>query len=127
MRACVPAPVTIPGYEVGPPLEQRGVAVVYQARQVVVGRDVAVKVLPAVDLDDADQQRFERDHALGQLSWQPIVVVVHDAGRTQEGQPFIASRHRSWRSTPTSNPPTSTRCADTVSSWSCSRTSVTSS
>ncbi len=89
-----PGALTVPGYEVGEPLGRGGFSVVYRARQVAVGREVALKILTAVDLDADGQRRFEREcQALGALSWHPNIVVVHDAGRTDQGQPYIAMEH----------------------------------
>lgn len=89
-----PGALSVPGYEVGEPLGRGGFSIVYRARQVAVGREVALKVLTALDLDADGQRRFEREcQALGALSWHPNIVVVHDAGRTDQGQPYIAMEY----------------------------------
>lgn len=85
------AGLTVPGFEIGPVLGRGGFSVVYRARQTDLDRDVALKVLTAVDLDEEGQRRFEREcKAMGRLSWHPNIVVVHASGRTLQGQPFIA-------------------------------------
>jgi Tol biopolymer transport system component len=49
-------------YEIGPLLGFGGMADVYQARDMTLGRDVAIKILPEVFTADADRRaRFERE------------------------------------------------------------------
>jgi serine/threonine protein kinase len=64
---------------------------VYRARDGALGRDVAVKVLPAQFSADPDRlRRFEVEaRAAGALS-HPNVVVTYDLG-THEGMPFVVS------------------------------------
>src|SRR5688572_22484492 len=68
-----------------------GMGEVYRARDARLGRDVAVKVLPAVASDRADRiRRFEREaRAAGSLN-HPNVVIVFDVG-DHAGAPFIVS------------------------------------
>jgi len=62
---------------------------VYRARDPRIGREVAVKVLPASFADSADRlQRFEREaRAAGTLS-HPNLVTIHELG-SHEGSPYI--------------------------------------
>jgi Tol biopolymer transport system component len=68
-----------------------GMGEVYRAHDHRLGRDVAVKVLPAVWVSDADRrERFEREaRAVAALN-HPNIVAVHDVG-TDAGVPFIVS------------------------------------
>lgn len=71
-----------------------GFAVVYRARQTQFDRDVAVKVLTRVDLDDAGRMRFVREcRAIGSLSWHPTVITVFGAGETDSGQPYLVMEY----------------------------------
>jgi Tol biopolymer transport system component len=64
---------------------------VYRGRDPRLGREVAIKVLPAHYLCDADRlDRFEREARAAAALNHPNVVVIHDTG-TYNGVPFIAS------------------------------------
>ena len=72
-------------YEILAPLGAGGMGEVYRARDANLGRDVAVKVLPA-DLADNPEalSRFEREaRAVAQLS-HPNILAIHDFGRQGE-------------------------------------------
>ncbi|WP_405822146.1 serine/threonine protein kinase [Streptomyces sp. NBC_01390] len=80
----------VPGYEVVEVLGQGGFATVYRARQLSVGREVALKMDSRVLATDRDRQRFLREvTAAGQLSGHPHVVAVHDAGVLDNGHPYM--------------------------------------
>jgi serine/threonine protein kinase len=85
-------PVEVAGYEIIRELGRGGFAVVYLAKQPVLNRTVALKVLTHIDPNDADAlHRFEAEcQAIGSLSWHPHVVTVYDVGRTADGRPFMA-------------------------------------
>ncbi|WP_329270910.1 serine/threonine-protein kinase [Streptomyces sp. NBC_01451] len=80
----------VPGYEVVEVLGQGGFATVYRARQLAVGREVALKMDSRVLATDRDRQRFLREvTAAGQLSGHPHVVAVYDAGVLDDGRPYM--------------------------------------
>src|ERR1700694_532641 len=64
---------------------------VYRARDPRLGRDVAIKVLPASFSNDADRlRRFEQEaRAAGALD-HPNILAIHDIG-TQDGAPYVVS------------------------------------
>ena len=68
-----------------------GMGEVYRARDTRIGRDVAVKVLPASLARDSDRMaRFEQEaRAAGMLN-HPNLLVLHDIG-TYEGAPFLVT------------------------------------
>jgi eukaryotic-like serine/threonine-protein kinase len=76
-------------YEILAPLGAGGMGEVYRARDTRLGREVAVKVLPASLAGDADRlRRFEQEaRAASQLN-HPNIVTVHDFG-THEGAPYV--------------------------------------
>jgi serine/threonine-protein kinase len=84
-----PVPPSLPGYELGEMLGRGGMGVVYRARQLASGREVAVKVLPRDLLVDAESvARFGREaRAKSQLD-HPNVCAFYELGE-HEGQPFI--------------------------------------
>ena len=64
---------------------------VYRARDPQLGREVAIKVLPAAFWHDADRQRtFEREARAAATLNDPHVVGVHDFG-VHEGIAFIVT------------------------------------
>ena len=78
-------------YEIVSPLAVGGMGEVYRARDLRLGREVAIKVLPASLSSDPDRlRRFEQEaRATGSLN-HPNVLVVHDVG-THEGAPYLVT------------------------------------
>ena len=76
-------------YEIVAPIGAGGMGEVYRARDPRIGRDVAIKVLPASFAKDEDRmQRFEREaRAAGTLN-HPNLVTIHEFG-SHEGSPYI--------------------------------------
>ncbi len=69
-----------------------GMAVVYRARQIALGRDVAVKILPPhLALDPNFAERFRREVATIAHLEHAHIVPVHDYGM-QEGITFVVMR-----------------------------------
>ncbi len=68
-------------YEVVAPLGAGGMGEVYRAKDTRLGRDVAVKILPAsISADPVAKQRFEREaKTISGLS-HPNICVLHDVG-----------------------------------------------
>ncbi|MEU1185487.1 serine/threonine-protein kinase [Streptomyces sp. NPDC005820] len=85
-----PGRIALSGYEVQEVLGQGGFATVYRARQLAVGREVALKVDSRVLSTPRDRQRFLREvTAAGQLSGHPHVVPVYDAGVLADDRPYM--------------------------------------
>ena len=85
-----------PGTDLGPyriiePIGAGGMGEVYRARDGRIGRDVAVKVLPARFSQDPDRlRRFEQEaRAAGALN-HPNILVIYDVG-THEGAPYVVA------------------------------------
>ena len=78
-------------YEILAPLGAGGMGEVYRARDARLGREVAIKVLPASFSADPDRlRRFEQEaRAAGALN-HPNVIAVHDIG-SHEGAPYVVS------------------------------------
>ncbi|MGW2888434.1 serine/threonine-protein kinase [Streptomyces griseoruber] len=85
-----PGRIGLSGYEIQEVLGQGGFATVYRARQLAVGREVALKVDSRVLSTPRDRQRFLREvTAAGQLSGHPHVVPVYDAGVLADDRPYM--------------------------------------
>jgi serine/threonine protein kinase/tetratricopeptide (TPR) repeat protein len=76
-------------YEVLAPLGAGGMGEVYRARDTRLAREVAVKVLPAGFVADADRlRRFEVEARSVSALNHPNIVTIHDVG-TQDGAPYV--------------------------------------
>jgi Tol biopolymer transport system component len=78
-------------YEISAFIGAGGMGEVYKARDTRLGRDVAVKVLPASFAADAERlRRFEQEaRAVAALS-HPNILAVYDIG-THDGAPYLVS------------------------------------
>jgi serine/threonine protein kinase len=78
-------------YEIVKPLGRGAMGMVYVARDPVLERDVAVKVMVAGIADDPNaRQRFEREAKAVARMMHQNVVTVHDMGYHADGSPYIA-------------------------------------
>jgi eukaryotic-like serine/threonine-protein kinase len=78
-------------YEILSPLGAGGMGEVYRARDTRLGRDVAVKVLPATFSSDRDRlRRFEQEACAAGALNHPNILSIHDIG-THDGAPYVVS------------------------------------
>jgi len=78
-------------YEILSPLGAGGMGEVYRARDTRLGRDVAVKVLPASYSSDRDRlHRFEQEACAAGALNHPNILSIHDIG-THDGSPYVVS------------------------------------
>lgn len=84
-----PRQVRIGGYEIEREIGHGGMGTVFLARQIGLGRRVALKVLPGTSrLSERTRHRFLAEaHALGKLG-HPNVVVIHEVFQTPEACAF---------------------------------------
>src|SRR5882757_8145529 len=78
-------------YEITAKIGAGGMGEVYRAKDTRLGRDVAIKVLPASFASDVDRlRRFEQEaRATGMLN-HPNILAVYDVG-THEGVPYLVT------------------------------------
>ena len=78
-------------YEILSALGAGGMGEVYRARDLRLGRDVAVKVLPSTFSSDPERlRRFEQEARAAAALNHPNILAVYDIG-THEGAPYIVS------------------------------------
>src|SRR6266542_2796925 len=76
-------------YEILAPLGAGGMGEVYKARDPRLGREVAIKVLPASFSQDADRlRRFEQEARAAGVLNHPNITAVYDIG-THEDAPYV--------------------------------------
>ncbi len=78
-------------YEIISAIGAGGMGEVYRAKDSRLGREVAVKVLPAAYSDDPERlRRFEQEaRAIGMLN-HPNILAIYDVG-THDGAPYVVS------------------------------------
>jgi eukaryotic-like serine/threonine-protein kinase len=78
-------------YEIVGAVGAGGMGEVYRARDPRLGRDVAIKVLPAEFSADSDRlRRFELEARAAATLSHPNILAVHDIGQ-HDGSPYIVS------------------------------------
>jgi eukaryotic-like serine/threonine-protein kinase len=87
----LPAGARLGPYEVVAPLGAGGMGEVYRAKDPRLGRDVAVKVLPASFSQNPDRLwRFEQEARAASALNHPGILTIHDIGE-YEGSPYVVS------------------------------------
>jgi eukaryotic-like serine/threonine-protein kinase len=81
-------------YRIIAPLGAGGMGEVYLAEDTVLGRQVALKLLPTYfSSEPARLRRFEQEARLASTLTHPNICVIHEVGRTEDGQEFIAMEY----------------------------------
>ena len=88
------APPQIPGFEYVRLLGLGGFADVFEYRQELPSRSVAVKVLLASSLDSATRERFFAEaNLMARLSHHPSIVTIYHADIAADGRPFLVMEY----------------------------------
>ncbi len=78
-------------YEIASPLGAGGMGEVYRAKDPRLGREVAIKVLPASFSQDPDRlRRFEQEARAAGVLNHPNILAIYDIG-THDGSPYVVS------------------------------------
>lgn len=87
----IPLNTRLGRYEIRKQLGAGGMGEVYLAYDPKIGRDVAIKVLPAAFFSDEERlRRFEQEaRAVGALN-HPNILAIHDVGK-HDGGPYVVS------------------------------------
>jgi serine/threonine protein kinase len=86
-------------YDVTELLGKGGMGVVYLARQRMMDRWVAIKMLQAeLTQDDVSVKRFQQEAKAASCLNHPHLVTLHDYGITPTGQPFLVMEYLQGRS-----------------------------
>ena len=81
-------------YQIVNLIGEGGMGEVYLATDTILGRRVALKVLPAfVSKDPERLRRFTQEARAASRLSHPNVCVVHEIGETEDGRPFIAMEY----------------------------------
>jgi serine/threonine protein kinase/Tol biopolymer transport system component len=81
-------------YQIVNLIGEGGMGEVYLATDTILGRRVALKVLPAfVSKDPERLRRFTQEARAASRLTHPNVCVVHEIGETDDGRPFIAMEY----------------------------------
>ncbi len=100
-KATPPMPATMPsrlgldmaGYEIDTEVARGGMGVVYRARDTVLGRDLAVKVLQERYRNNADVvRRFIEEAQIAAQLQHPGVVPIHELGTFPDGRPYFTMK-----------------------------------
>ena len=90
-RVALAAGTKLGEYEIKSMLGAGGMGEVYRARDARLGRDVAIKVLPALLSADAERlRRFEQEARAAAALNHPNILAVHQMG-TQDGATYLVS------------------------------------
>ncbi|MDQ3033929.1 MAG: protein kinase [Myxococcota bacterium] len=77
-------------YFIERPLGEGGMAVVYRARNALVDRPVAVKIMnPQLSRDASLKERFRREAKNAAAIAHPNIIEIHDYGETDDGTPYL--------------------------------------
>lgn len=79
-------------YEVTDFIAAGGMGEVYRARHTVLGRDVAIKILPARQSDEAAARRLIREARNAAVLSHPGICTIHEIGESPDG-PFIVMEY----------------------------------
>jgi eukaryotic-like serine/threonine-protein kinase len=79
---------TLGPYEIIAPLGAGGTGDVYRARDLRLGRDVAIKVLQASSADPVAAARLQREARTASALNHPHICAIYDIGET-DGRPFL--------------------------------------
>src|SRR6188474_1915112 len=91
MTMALPPGTHIGAFEIVALLGKGGMGEVYRARDTRLGRDVAIKILPAGHATDPDRlERFAREARAAAALNHPNILSVYDVGNGPDG-PFIVS------------------------------------
>jgi hypothetical protein len=78
-------------YEIRSKIGAGGMGEVYQARDMEIGRDVAVKVLPSTFSADKDRlNRFQQEACAAGALNHPNILSIYDVGK-HDGSPYVVS------------------------------------
>ncbi len=83
---------TLTGYALGAVIGRGGMGEVVQARDLQIGRDVAIKRMRGAATDDEAVARFLREAKIQARLDHPAIVPVHELGRDAHGEPYFTMK-----------------------------------
>src|SRR5215475_2172655 len=85
------AGTTISHYRVTEKIGAGGMGEVYRAHDPRLGRDVAIKIVPAASSTDTDRLRRFEQEARAAAANHPNIVAIYDVGTWEYGTPYVVS------------------------------------
>ena len=85
-------PLDAPGYELGELIGRGGMGEVRLARDLRIGREVAIKRLLSAHPDEDELARFLREARIQARLDHPAIVPVHELGYDAEGRPYFTMK-----------------------------------
>ena len=81
-------------YEIVNLIGKGGMGEVYLAKDTILGRRIALKMLPEYVRDDSERlRRFKQEARAASTLSHPNVCVIHEVGETEDGHPFITMEY----------------------------------
>jgi eukaryotic-like serine/threonine-protein kinase len=91
-RESLPPGTVISHYRISEQIGAGGMGEVYRARDPRLGREVAIKILPALYSQNPDRlQRFEQEARAAAALTHPSIIAVHDVGTTADQTPYVVT------------------------------------
>ncbi|MEM8883833.1 MAG: serine/threonine-protein kinase [Planctomycetota bacterium] len=79
-------------YQIVGEIARGGVGIIFHARDLHLGRDVAMKILHARHDEDRVVSRFVREAQIGSQLQHPSIVPIYEVGRTRDARPFFTMK-----------------------------------
>jgi serine/threonine-protein kinase len=87
-----PAMQSTDRYKVGDPIGRGGMGDVLAAKDLLIGREVAIKRLRGTDVPDIMLERFMREACIQGRLDHPAIVPVHELGVDRDGMPYFVMK-----------------------------------
>ena len=101
-QPALPRRLSLQSYEIGATIGAGGMGEVLLARDLKIGRDVAIKRMRAAEPTPGLVDRFLREAKIQARLEHPAIVPVYDVGRGADGRPYYTMRVVGRPSSPTS-------------------------
>ncbi|MDQ3340899.1 MAG: protein kinase [Myxococcota bacterium] len=88
-------PLSLSRYDIGARIGRGGMGEVFLARDIPIGREVAIKRMRSPNASERSVARFVREARIQARLDHPAIVPVHELGLDPQGLPYIVMKHLS--------------------------------